>query len=390
MMRSSMMTMAAGVALAGALALPASATGPEWVEGADAGATPTSAQNTTGLGPVNFIRGKLSGLETLPLGGGMGDLQDVFLIYIDDPMNFSATTAFNGGQADFDSRLYLFDMNGAGLLGNDTAPLATAGGTDDALLTNMSDDGTGIVITDPGLYLIAVTVSEFGPQCAGENIYNIVIPTEISGPDGDAVPGCTFEDWGDDPVTGGACCLDKGCVVTTAASCADAGGVFLGPGASCDSCSIPTGACCLPESFNTAGGGEPCVDGIDESTCNGLGGVYQGGGTDCESVPGGTCFGACNGKGGCFETTEATCNDVDGFYDGNGSVCEGSPANAGGGSAGPGSQGGVAGTGGDYVIRFTGVTFAQPPEAIPTLSEWALIVMGLLLVGGITVLIRRL
>ncbi|MHC5002687.1 MAG: hypothetical protein ACYTJ0_06155, partial [Planctomycetota bacterium] len=100
-------------ALAGLLGLTlvAHAAGPEWVEddngGADAGVTPKTAQPTVGEGPLSKIRGKLDSLEAVPFGG-IEDFDDVYLIRIDDPEAFLASTAVSGSFSEFDSALYLF------------------------------------------------------------------------------------------------------------------------------------------------------------------------------------------------------------------------------------------------------------------------------------------
>src|SRR5262245_10289484 len=104
--------------LAAAAITAAVPAGPSWVEpdDTDAGAPPPSAMVTVGTGPMLAIRGTLNGSA---LGVGAGDFEDMYVISIDDPASFSATTALSPGFAEFDSRLFLFDINGLGLLGND-------------------------------------------------------------------------------------------------------------------------------------------------------------------------------------------------------------------------------------------------------------------------------
>jgi len=71
-----------------------------------------------------------------------------------------------------------------------------------------------------------------------------------------------------------------------------------------------TGACC------TASG---CTDGISLTACNGLGGLYQGDGTDCATTD---CVGACcAGDGTCTNATEVSCNANGGNFQGNGTDC---------------------------------------------------------------------
>jgi hypothetical protein len=94
----------------------------------------------------------------------------MYVIYIEDPANFSATTIACtpdcnpscGGCAEFDTSLWLFDMNGFGLLGNvfysEQIGLGLPGGPQgDSLLGPMACDAQGTTITKPGLYLLAIS-----------------------------------------------------------------------------------------------------------------------------------------------------------------------------------------------------------------------------------------
>jgi hypothetical protein len=126
---------------------------------------------------VRFL-GSISG--NLTVGLGVNDYEDLYVFNVTDPGEFSVMPAF----ADFNATLYLFNLtvNGEalGLLGNDDS------GEDNPLprLVAMADDGTGVQISRPGDYLLAVTgfgrvpVSRTGP------IFDLESPTEISGPDG--------------------------------------------------------------------------------------------------------------------------------------------------------------------------------------------------------------
>jgi subtilisin-like proprotein convertase family protein len=78
----------------------------------------------------------------------------------------------------------------------------------------------------------------------------------------------------------GACCLDEFTCLDglLAEDCIALGGIFQGGGTDCATvdCSTPTGACCMPD-FS-------CVDGTTATECADLGGTYQGDGTDCANV----------------------------------------------------------------------------------------------------------
>ena len=89
---------------------PVAWAGPEWLEdkdgGEDAGRVPNDAQVTEGDEPVlTKIEGSLDG----PALAGLGDIEDMYLIRIIDPQDFSASTdKLQGGIADFDTQLWLF------------------------------------------------------------------------------------------------------------------------------------------------------------------------------------------------------------------------------------------------------------------------------------------
>jgi hypothetical protein len=94
-------------------ALMASAGANTWDEtadgGGDAGDLPATAQVVSGSGPLTAITGNL----------GASDV-DMYQIIICDPLIFEATTV---GGATFDTQLWLFDLNGNGVLHNDDDPL---------------------------------------------------------------------------------------------------------------------------------------------------------------------------------------------------------------------------------------------------------------------------
>lgn len=176
-------------ALAGSLAVA----GPEWPEGGDAGSLPGTAQpiSSGGGGMVTKITGELSGPPGLP-DTGLGDYQDMYLIFICDPLAFMASTSpDNNGAANFNPSLWLFDFDGRGLLANlDIGP-----GDTHSTLTRESNDGTGAQLVNPGLYYLAITGSGSVPFSDPGNqlIFSFGFPGEVSGPDG---PG------GMNPITG--------------------------------------------------------------------------------------------------------------------------------------------------------------------------------------------
>ncbi len=180
-------TWAGALVLAVAAVTPADA-GPDFVEGMDAGSLPAGARVVIGMGALNSITG---GLSQAAFGPG-ADLEDMYLISITDAVLFFATSDDPGTTFDTQMWLFRFDdldplMNGLGLLGNND----TSAANDASMLLPMSDDGTGIVLT-PGLYYLAISggaglgVPDPGrfPVAGPSEIFLLVDPTEISGPDG--------------------------------------------------------------------------------------------------------------------------------------------------------------------------------------------------------------
>lgn len=170
--------------------------GPDWDEIGDAGATPAKAQRLIGAGAVQSISGALA----FALASGEDeDLQDMYLVRIEQPtvITFSASTDTSlNGAADFDTRLWLFNADGFGLLANDDAGRSVSQST----LLDASTDGTGIIITKPGLYFLAVSGAGTEPFSGGDDddsIFVFASPTEVSGPDG-LGGGAPIEQWAND------------------------------------------------------------------------------------------------------------------------------------------------------------------------------------------------
>jgi hypothetical protein len=163
-----------GIALFGSafIAAPALA-GPEWIEQGDAGRLVGTAQKTFGEGNLTSIAGSMS------LGFGVSDFEDMYLISVLDPDNFSIAIH----SIDFDSQLFIFNVTlpgqAFGLLANDD----TSDGFN-PLLTSMATDSTGAGITAPGIYAIAISGSGRNPVSSTGEIFFYGNPTEISGADG--------------------------------------------------------------------------------------------------------------------------------------------------------------------------------------------------------------
>ncbi len=171
------------------LTATATASGPKYTEMGDAGSLPGGSQPTTGIGTLLGINGSL-GTSTL---AGI-DFEDMFLINIVDPMMFRVTTDPSDGEvgmnvafADFDSQLWLFQptsvdpLDALGFLGNDDHP--DVPGSLLSLLIPVPTDGSPPLV-EPGLYYLAITRSNNDPCSDGGEIFDQVVPIEISGPDG--------------------------------------------------------------------------------------------------------------------------------------------------------------------------------------------------------------
>lgn len=160
--------------------LSTSYAGPDWVEETDAGSFPGTSQSPKGTGPLSSIAGILSAASTANMDGRGGDLEDMYTIYIDDPVNFSAQTILTGS-ATFDSQLWLFDSHGRGVLANDDATIGLSG----SRIAPPANDGTGQTIPGPGVYFLAITGYNNDPTNAFDALlFNQATRIEISGPDG--------------------------------------------------------------------------------------------------------------------------------------------------------------------------------------------------------------
>lgn len=162
--------------------------GPVWPELADAGSLPGSAQTVAGSGPLKGIRGSTTGTPFT----GPGDFEDMYLIYIHDPLNFCAKTILLGFDCcrqpypvsqptNFNTQLWIFKNDGTGVLGNDDDPADPPR----SRVGSVATDPDAAAITVPGLYYIAISGGPNNdPRSVGGDIFNQAFTTETSSPDG--------------------------------------------------------------------------------------------------------------------------------------------------------------------------------------------------------------
>ena len=134
-----------------------------FVESADAGSLPgTATVVDTRTGPLAMIRAEIANDE------------DLFKIQICDPASFSASTMF--GTA-LDTRLYLFDANGMGVVGNDDVEIGL-----DYYYQSEITAPPGLA---PGEYYLAVTIYNHMPvDSAGQALWLTTPYETIRTPDG--------------------------------------------------------------------------------------------------------------------------------------------------------------------------------------------------------------
>jgi len=168
----------ATASLASVLALGSSAHafGPSWEEDLinDAKGLANTAQLISTGSAVTTITGTLG---NYPLFGGEADVVDMYLIRLSNPGVLKISTAGGalGGSSTFDSQLFLFradgvigDLKALALLANNDAGDDTAGG----FIGPAANDGSGFVVSSPGLYFIAITAFGTNPfTSAGDSIW---------------------------------------------------------------------------------------------------------------------------------------------------------------------------------------------------------------------------
>jgi hypothetical protein len=156
----------------------------------DAGSSPGSAQTPGGSGKLGRITGTLSGVSPLagpgvsPLAGpgATDDFQDLYVIYIKDVNCFRASLdPAVMGFAEFNSQLFVFSLDGVGLLANDDADIPNA---DFSTLTSIATDVQDFRLQRNGLYLLGISGFDSDPANRAGQIFDQADPTEISSPDG--------------------------------------------------------------------------------------------------------------------------------------------------------------------------------------------------------------
>jgi len=185
----SLMAMACSLAIVGL-----AAAGPDWTEIPDAGKL--TPQLITLPSQPSTIIGELAGLDA----DGGPDIADTFRLKIDTPTTLVISSAMiplvGAGATNFDSVLYLFTIDGFGLLANDDI----SQNNNLSRLLAYSTDGTGVVIPGPGEYILAISYNDVAPGNMAGAIFSqgpgsVGGPFQISGPDG---PGgsAPFDRWG--------------------------------------------------------------------------------------------------------------------------------------------------------------------------------------------------
>ena len=305
-----------------AMAPPVAVAAVTWNEPSfeDAGDLVPTAQRPHGLGALEEITGDIS-----------GELADVYLIYVDNPNTFNACTA-NSCLANtdilLDTRLYLFDDGGKGVVANDDT--LTVPDPQHSLLPRVSTDGSGSTVTDVGLYFLAISHKTARPQNCGGPIFDFFFPGEVSGPDGSG-GGSGFTEWTGTAGPGGAyeirlvgaqfaegaCCNGQSCSQTNPLDCTADGGVFQGIGTECVFGQCPA-VCCIPVKPG-------CVI-VDLNECTLLNGDYLDGEGTCPKDKD-ICDGACcvdsteHDGADCSSTSELECAADEGVFAGLGTVC---------------------------------------------------------------------
>lgn len=171
-MKNARLIVAVGLSAIPSIALA----GPDWVEGgADAGGTVASAQVLLGTGQLRSLSGSLSS------GFGEPDFEDMYLIRITDPAEFSFTLV----NAQFNASMYLFNVTQAneafGLLGNLDSDLEDFR----PRLAAQATDGSGAQVSNPGVYALVITSNGRRPISGNGQIFSFGEDVgEISGPDG--------------------------------------------------------------------------------------------------------------------------------------------------------------------------------------------------------------
>lgn len=155
------------IAAAVFVAAPTAFAGPDWDTDLrqDAGSTLQTAQTITFNGSLQTIAGRLTG--TAVLGA---DFHDVYRLVITTPGEFVIDMT-GPNSLDFDACLWLFDSRGIPLLGNNDAD----GKTTAPRLTNSSNAGSEITITEPGIYYLSISGIGAQPISYGKPLWPSVV-----------------------------------------------------------------------------------------------------------------------------------------------------------------------------------------------------------------------
>jgi hypothetical protein len=154
----------------------AALTAQTWTETGEAGNLPATAQIPAGAGALAQIDGNIDDPSE---PNGAGNDRDMYLIQIDNPAAFTATTV--GGTA-LDTQLFLFGQGGLGVTFNDD----TSTSTQSAI--------TGQFVAAAGLYYLAVSRFDRDATGLGDEIWADTPFTTERQPDG---PGAAnaIDDW---------------------------------------------------------------------------------------------------------------------------------------------------------------------------------------------------
>lgn len=117
--------------------------------GGDAGDLPGTAQVTMGVGALTMITGDHPANDV-----------DMFAINIVSPGSFSASTI---GLTTMDTQLFLFDSTGMGVTMDDDDPSGVGG---------FQSIITGVFVSAPGLYYLAISNYNADPSSVGGLIWN--------------------------------------------------------------------------------------------------------------------------------------------------------------------------------------------------------------------------
>lgn len=172
------------LAFAAGLALASGAMAQSWPEAGDAGPMPLAAQPVLGSGPLTSITGSVAATADA----------DMFVIYIDTPAVFGATTAVAPGTMT-DTTLYLFNLDGSGIAKNDDI----SGANYLSSLVAGDPKFTGLA---PGLYILAISGYAYSPAwnfpavALTDLVFDVTTFTGVLGPQAGAGPVAGWSDVG--------------------------------------------------------------------------------------------------------------------------------------------------------------------------------------------------